>query len=370
MTNPDRIDLDAVHAALGEHGHPWQAAENPLTRMSTAARRRRLGVPLPSETDRAAIETRATQARQIHAAAQAAAAGTPAAFDARNVGGHSYVTPVRDQGDCGSCVAFGSVAVLETTAAYTRRQPGLQLDLSEAHLFYTLGAGVGVTCDTGWLPMPALTMARDIGVTFEDYFPYTPRNSGGAILNADWPNRLARSINLIDGTGDPAAMKAHIATYGSVTACLEVYDDFFGYRTGVYRHVSGSLAGGHCVALIGYDDAQRCWIGKNSWGPSWGDGGFFRIGYGECHIDAWQCVGAQQVPLRAWTGVTSVLGLWSDDSPRNGWVYLENLGWHWLGAETDQAAATMLSDMVGARLGARGVNAFADAGTISSLYVY
>jgi C1A family cysteine protease len=213
-------------------------------------------------------------------------------------------------------------------------------------------------------------MSRDIGVTFEDYFPYTARNSGGATLNADWPNRLARSVNVVDGTGDPAAMKAHISSYGSITACFEVYDDFFGYQTGVYKHVSGALAGGHCVALVGYDDALGCWIAKNSWGPSWGDSGFFRIGYGECHIEAWQSIGIQQVTLRAWTGVTNVLGLWSNDAARNGWVYLQNLGWHWLGADTDQAAATMLGEMVSAKLDARSVNAFADAGTISTVYVY
>jgi C1A family cysteine protease len=370
VTTPDSLDLSAVRAALGEQGHPWQASENPLTGMPHEARLRRLGVPVPSDDERTEIESRAANARAILKAARAAAAGIPASFDARNVGGQNYLTSIKDQGNCGSCVAFGSIATLETAAAYTRRQPALKLDLSEAHLFYTLGGSVGVTCDTGWLPLPALTMSRDVGVTFEDYFPYSPGNSSGAVLNSDWPNRLARSVDVTDGTGDPAAIKAHISQYGAITACFFVYNDFFAYRSGVYRHVYGDLAGGHCVSLVGYDDGGGYWIAKNSWGPSWGDGGFFKIAYGECHIESWQNIGVKAVTLRAWTGLTNVIGLWSNDSPRNGWVYLQNLGWHWLGADSDQAAETMLTELVSAKLGARGVNAFADAGTVSTVYVF
>jgi C1A family cysteine protease len=370
MSRLDKIDIAAVHAALGEQGHPWQAAETPLTQLPAQTRRQRLGVPLTSGDERAAVQARSATALARHQTPRTATVGAPAAFDARDVGGHNYVTTVKDQGDCGSSVAFAAVAVLETTAGYRRRQPGLALNLSEAHLFYTLGGSVGVTCDTGWYPIPALTMAGDIGVTYEDYFHYTAGNTSGTALNPDWPNRLARDVTRVDVTADPEAMKAHIATYGAVAACCEVYDDFFAYRGGVYTHVTGELAGGHCVALIGYDDAQGYWIGKNSWGAGWGDGGYFRIGYGACHIDAWECVGVEEVTLRAWTGVTNVLGLWTNDAARNGWVYLQNLGWHWLGADSDQAAETMLSEMVSAKLGARGVNAFADAGTISTVYIY
>ena len=53
------------------------------------------------------------------------------------------------------------------------------------------------------------------------------------------------------------------------------------------------------MAIIGYDDAQRCWIAKNSWGTEWGAGGFFRIGYGEVGIDAsmWGITGTVKSPL-------------------------------------------------------------------------
>ena len=81
---------------------------------------------------------------------------------------------------------------METTAAFMSGQPDLGLNLSEAHLFYTHGGAAHVTCDTGWMPSPALDYCRDVGVTFEPYFPYTPGNSGGATLDADWPNHLAK----------------------------------------------------------------------------------------------------------------------------------------------------------------------------------
>jgi C1A family cysteine protease len=363
------MNTDAIHAALSAEGQPWVAADNTMTRLSEPARRRRLGVPLPTPAERAFIAARQEQAVTLHAAALAGLTSLPTAFDLRNVGGQNYVTDVRDQASCGSCVAFGSVAVLETTAAYRRRQAGLELNLSEAHLFYTHGATVGVNCDTGWLPLPALGMTRDIGVTFEDYFPYTPGNSGGASLNADWSNRLARAVEVVDLSGDPAKIKEHLTTHGAVTGCIEVFSDFFAYRSGVYQHVTGDSEGGHCMAIVGYDDAASCWIVKNSWGPGWGDHGFVRIGYGQCNIEGWAVVGVTDVRLRAWTGQARVLGLWSNDQARNGWAYLENYGWHRLATSSDQTSTAMLTQAVAAKVANRSINAFADNGVVSTLTV-
>jgi len=66
---------------------------------------------------------------------------------------------------------------------------------------------------------------------------------------------------------------------------MAVYRDFFNYKSGVYRHTSGTLAGYHAVCVVGYSERDQCWIVKNSWGPGWGDAGWFKIGYGECEMD-------------------------------------------------------------------------------------
>ena len=49
----------------------------------------------------------------------------------------------------------------------------------------------------------------------------------------------------------------------------------------MYDGVSG-YAGGHEVAVVGYNDTGSYWIAKNSWGSGWGDAGFFKIAYGQC----------------------------------------------------------------------------------------
>ena len=372
MASPEMsaIDLAKLRQELEAQGHPWRSSENSMTRLNEAERRKRLGVPVPDGTDHATLVA-SNRARALGPDARAATVGAPASFDARNVGGSNYVTPVKDQGNCGSCVAFGTIGTAETTAAFTRGQPSLQLDLSEAHLFYVHGAAVGATCDTGWWPAPALDAFRDIGVTFEDYFPYTAGNSGGAVLNPDWPNRLAKATGWQDHTSDPAAMKAWIAAHGAIDACFYVYQDFFSYTSGVYRHVSGSLAGGHCVTLVGYDDNQSCWIAKNSWSPAWGDHGFVKIGYGECNIESWGVFGIDGISLRFWMNNVHALGLWTNDQPDNAWAYMESMGWLKLADVSDQANLTMLEQMSSAKLRGTAVNAFTDGSNrVTQAYVF
>lgn len=261
--------------------------------------RRRLGY-IPEPGVEPSLFEREVLAQQHYEGQETSGArvAPPRAVDLRNLNGKNYVTPVKDQQSCGSCVAFGCVATAEGTILSSQGGVGPAPNLSEAHLFFCHGRRKGRHCGNGWWPGGALTEFKTAGVVDENCFPY-PRIRRGAPTPACRPcsdanNRLRRIAAW--GTLDkPLKMKEHLAAAkGPLIACYSVYTDFQSFfrqnPRGVYRRTSNTVSGGHCVSVVGYDDTSTgtgFWICKNSWGPGFADRGFFRIGYGQCGIDAY-----------------------------------------------------------------------------------
>jgi len=368
MPAQSALDLATLRADLEQAAAPWRFAYTSMTALTEDSRVTRLGVPLPEDLDEEQLRLQSESAAAAARAASGDSIGAPASFDLRNAGGADYTTPVKDQGNCGSCVAFGTVATLEHVTRFTRT-PALPVDLSEAQMFYCWGRADGAACSTGWFPEPALDAARDKGVTFEDYFPYTPGDQACAV-NADWPNRLCRAASWQSLTSNIAGMKQYISQYGSIVACFYVYQDFFSYGGGVYRHVSGGLAGGHCVVLVGYDDAQGCWIAKNSWGPSWGEAGFFRIAYGECGIESWHTCGVPGTSLHTWLPNQLILGLWSNESDNNVWAYGALRGWLKLDGTAVPTGHAMFLELAAAKARGTQVGLFEHDGQVHQVYAW
>jgi hypothetical protein len=364
MATDPALDLGALRSALERAGSPWRIAYTSLTALTEDDRVIRLGVPVPP-----GVAEDLELGAETAAAAAAEAIGAATSFDLRNVSGTNYATPIEDQGGCGSCVAFGVAATLEGVTRFIYRAPALPIDLSEAQLFYCYGRAAGATCATGWLPEPALDQAKTSGLTFADYFPYTAGDQA-CNANADWPNHMVKVTAWQSLTNNAAAMKEYISTYGAITACFLVYQDFFSYGGGVYQHVTGTLAGGHCVSLIGYDDGQGCWIGKNSWGTGWGEGGFFRIAYGQCGIESWHVCGVQGVLLRTWLPNQQILGLWSNEAEDNVWAFGSIRGWLKLDGVATPTGQAMLSELSAAKAGSRQVGLFEDSGAVQQLYAW
>jgi C1A family cysteine protease len=258
----------------------WEVAEEAIDGGSRLGYLPSRGVP--------PLEEQEAIAAQAAAVAPPAAPSYPPAVDLRATSAGNMITPIRDQGQCGSCVAFGSSAAVEGTLRAEHGDPSIELDLSEAYLFYCKAAEEGRTCGGptgGWYPKAALDVfSKGGGVPEEACFPYTAGDQECAAC-ADWEGQ-ATTIEAWRPLDTPAEMKDWIATHGPTVASMVVYEDFQHYRGGIYSYVSGEKLGGHCICIVGYDDERRFWIAKNSWNTGWGEEGFFRIAYGQCAIDS------------------------------------------------------------------------------------
>lgn len=273
------LKIESLQTQISKKGHDWTADETSVSNLSAQEQKGLLGL-IVDEAELNATE-KAVKAAESLSAFRAESLALPTSVDWRNNGGN-FTTPIKDQGGCGSCVSFGTLATIESKVKIACKNPGINPDYSEAFLFY---CGCGNCCGTGWFFPPALNFCKNTGVANEASFPYTagnqPCKSGVPVefkINA-WTTALSM-----------ADRKNVLANKGPVVGGFQVYQDFYNYTGGVYRHTTGNLVGGHAISVVGYDDAQQCWICKNSWGTGWGESfggskGWFRIGYGECNID-------------------------------------------------------------------------------------
>ena len=257
--------MDIKDIRLDKHG--WETSTQPVTRA--------LGLKTPTKAEMVKNMALVRNFRAVGVA--------PSSWDWRNVNGKNFVTAIRDQQNCGSCVAHGTVTSIEATDLFKKNTPGVKFDLSEASLF-----SHGGSCANGWTFKPALKAAQTYGIPDEACWPYAVSADGTRLTGSackDWKQRVtskgAKITTWKQIAGGDAAAKSWLSTNGPVVTGMDVYDDLFSYKTGVYKHVAGSLAGGHCVCIVGYNDPGMYWIVKNSWGTTWGESGFFRIGYNQ-----------------------------------------------------------------------------------------
>lgn len=276
------LDPDKLAQYLADTGATWQSVGLGV------AEAEEMSLGYDPAGDEMSLELRSLAAQsnliEYRTFALSAALSAPASWDWRKANGQNYVTPVTSQGGCGSCVAFSTCATVEIQQRIQTQNPGLAVNLSEAHVFFCHGAAAGRTCANGWNFSGAFGKIRQDGVVDEKCFPYKDHDQA-CNLCADWQQRLTK-ISGVTTLSSAAAMKQWLATHGPLATGFTVYQDFRKYSGGVYRHAAGTAIGGHAVCVVGYDDGAQCWIVKNSWGSGWGEKGFFRIGYGECGIDA------------------------------------------------------------------------------------
>ena len=232
----------------------------------------------------------------------------PTSFDWRNHSGSDWTTPVKDQGQCGSCWAFSAVGVSEAVINIASGNPNLDLDLSEQYLVTDCALSAGA-CDGG-SKSQALDYIRDYGIPDEGCLPYLDGDGctysflgmcdffqctysmGGECSDyrcsdrcSDWASRLHTidSNTYLGSYPSENTMKAALIAHGPLAVSMNMDGSFNPNQ--VYTCLNNNNTG-HAVVVVGYDDAGGYWIVKNSWGDDWGPegNGYFKVAYNNCAI--------------------------------------------------------------------------------------
>jgi C1A family cysteine protease len=267
-----------VCTQANEHGYPNQATSTTVTSFVSGTNVTGRGLGWISEPSKPTITATRTQTYPY----------LPQRFDWTDYQGYNWMTPVRNQGGCGSCVAFATVGAVEALYRISYNRPDWNIDLSEQHLFSCGGRQcLPGSAAYGWWfgDGGSMNYMKDFGTPDEGCDPYAGRDQSCSISCPDWQSRAYKIYSWAWVNSAVPEIEAALMS-GPVLAAFTVHNDFFSYKTGIYHwdHTS-SIAGGHAVVIVGYDNVNHYWKAKNSWGSSWGENGYFKIGFGECGIE-------------------------------------------------------------------------------------
>ena len=212
----------------------------------------------------------------------------PASYDLR---GQSKLTPVKNQGGCGSCWAFATYGSLESYL-----MPEEEADYSEYDLITKNGYSLD-KCGGGFIDMSLAYLASWKGPINEsdNPYPYSYYQSSGEAVEASTVRKHVQNAVYFPArasSSDNQILKEAVMAYGAIYTTMDWCSGAYGgTHYGYYDDGSYSVDGGHAVCIVGWDDnysaanfnktapGNGAFIVRNSWGTGWGESGYFHVSY-------------------------------------------------------------------------------------------
>jgi len=183
------------------------------------------------------------------------------------------VTPVKNQGQCGSCWAFSAVGIVEGWGFITGTKGTLN-NLAEQQLVDCAGSYGNQGCNGGWHDK-AVDYLADGGSCLQTDYPYTGRD--GSCKKTCKP--VVKPNKSVKGTTE-AALAAAIAV-GPVGVAVDASGGFQSYHSGVFSGPCGTQLNHAILAVGAASSPSKYWIVKNSWGTTWGNKGYIFMAQGK-----------------------------------------------------------------------------------------
>jgi len=194
------------------------------------------------------------------------------------------VTPVKDQGQCGSCWAFSATGAIE--GSFFVKQGKLN-SVSEQQLVDCSGTEGNQGCNGGLMDYAFQWVIKNKGIAAESDYPYTARD-GSCKRGKTSVSTIASFKDVAEG--DENALMTSLLAQPVAIAIEADQSCFQFYHKGVLDDASCGTNLDHGVLLVGFDtDAESkkdYWLVKNSWGKSWGDQGYIKFvrGKNQCGL--------------------------------------------------------------------------------------
>lgn len=197
-----------------------------------------------------------------------------------------WSSPVKNQGNCGSCWAFAASAAFEHGH---KKFYGTTPDLSEQNIVDCGRTGSGLdagSCEEGGWSDRAFDYLRCYGTANESVSPYLGTDEACKRVSKkhyayNWgqlyPNRFPNRNEI----------KRTLKKYGAVVTYMKAgVSSFYAYKSGIYNDYANTDETDidHAVTIVGWCDEYNAWIIKNSWGTDWGYGGYAYVDYDNCNI--------------------------------------------------------------------------------------